>query len=167
MTLLPAFQNDEGAMFSADRVYRFRLWRRWGPRRPACFCMLNPSTGNENELDPTLRRCVRFAKDWGCGGIEVVNLFALVTPDPSDLLVHKDAVGIGNDEAIREVAVRSRMVTVGWGAFPQAKHRSREVAWMISNMGIQLECLGVNADGSPRHPLYLPATTARGPWMIR
>ncbi|TMF61888.1 MAG: DUF1643 domain-containing protein, partial [Chloroflexi bacterium] len=66
-----------GATFSADRRYRYRLWRRWDGARPVvAFVMLNPSTADARRDDPTIRRCIGFAKSWGFGGVEVVNLFA-------------------------------------------------------------------------------------------
>jgi hypothetical protein len=160
MRTLPLFPDQAGADFSTDRVYRYRLWRKWGDAAPACFCMLNPSTANETELDPTLRRCVGFAKAWGCGGLEVVNLFAIVSPDPGVLLSHPDPIGERNDEAIVEAATRAGFVVVGWGAFPEARHRSVDVVRLLAEVGIAPRCLGVNADGSPRHPLYLPKTSA-------
>lgn len=38
-----------GALFSPDRKYRYKLWRRWaGMAKPWClFIGLNPSTANE------------------------------------------------------------------------------------------------------------------------
>jgi len=159
------FQDDTfGAEFSIDRKYRYRLWRRWGPAMPACFCMLNPSTGDETELDPTLRRCIGFARSWGCGGIEVVNLFAFVSSDPKALLTHPDPVGDGNNPAIIDAIKRSGLVVFGWGAFPERSDRVLEVAELIDSIGIQPMCLGTTASGAPRHPLYLRKTAELFPW---
>lgn len=47
--------------------------------------MLNPSTADENVDDPTIRRCINFAKDWGYGGMYVGNLFAFRTAYPKEL----------------------------------------------------------------------------------
>ncbi len=66
--------------------YRYTLWRIWNPEKPrVLFIMLNPSKGNQVENDPTLRRCIGFAKSWGMGSIEVVNLFGLISPYPDAL----------------------------------------------------------------------------------
>jgi len=161
---LPLFGTDAGADFSADRRYRYRLWRRWSDAKPACFCMLNPSTANETELDPTLRRCVGFARAWGCGGLEVVNLFAIVSPDPKVLLTDPDPVGEGNDEAIFAAADRANVLVVGWGAFPEARERARAVAAVLGCGGRPPMCLGTTVCGHPRHPLYLRKTAELVPW---
>ena len=161
---LPLFSEDGGAEFSPNRSYRYRLWRRWGNAAPAYFCMLNPSTANETDLDPTLRRCVGFAKSWGCGGIVVVNLFAVVSPDPKVLLAHPDPVGPRNDEVLFAAADSAKTFVVGWGAFPEAKERARAIMPVLMCGDRAAMCLGTNADGSPKHPLYLPKTSDLIPW---
>src|SRR5207237_5457574 len=66
-----------GASFSRDRRYRYRLWRRWDAARPVvAFVMVNPSTADAGRDDPTIRRCIGFARSWGYGRLEVVDLFA-------------------------------------------------------------------------------------------
>jgi hypothetical protein len=58
-----------GAVLSDDGVYRYRLWRIWDDdRAPTAFLMLNPSTADATVDDPTLRRCIAFARRWGAGG---------------------------------------------------------------------------------------------------
>lgn len=161
---LPLQDSAAGALFSPDRVHRFRLWRRWARGPWACFLMLNPSTANETDLDPTLRRCVGFAKAWGSGGLLVVNLFAVVSPDPRVLLTHPDAVGIGNDEAILSAAMSAEIVVAGWGAFPEARERAQHVMRLLREAGVPLYSLGRTKDGHPRHPLYLPASTKPEPF---
>ena len=48
-----------GATFSADRRYRYRLWRRWDGARPVvAFVMLNPSTADARPLYDVLT-CIR------------------------------------------------------------------------------------------------------------
>ena len=158
--------RDAGATFSPDRVYRYRLWRRWDEEQaPAVFCMLNPSTGNETDLDPTLRRCFTFAVEWGCGGFEIVNLFAIVSSNPSVLRTHHDPIGPLNGPHIVEAARRAAVLVCGWGAFPEARARARDVVRMLAESGCpKPKCLGINGDGSPRHPLYLRKTTKLVEW---
>jgi len=161
---LPLQDDAAGAVFSPDRVHRFRLWRRWAPGPWACFLMLNPSTANETDLDPTLRRCVGFAKAWDSGGLLVVNLFAVVSPDPRVLLTHPDAVGVGNDEAILNAATAAGIVVAGWGAFPEARDRAEHVMRMLRGAGVALHCLGTTKEGHPKHPLYLASSTKPVPF---
>ena len=96
-----------GATFSRDRRYRYRLWRRWDRSRAVvAFVMLNPSTADAMHDDPTIRRCVGFARAWGFGGVDVVNLFALRATDTRALRKAADPIGPANDRHLRR-AVRS------------------------------------------------------------
>jgi len=154
-----------GASFSPGRVYRYHFWCRWSDAAPAVFCMLNPSTDDEEVLVPTLRRNLDFAVEWGCGGFEVVNLFAIVSCDPRVLRTHHDPVGPLNDRHILEAARRASIIVFGWGAFPEARERAVDVTRLLSNNGCAKPmCLGVNRDGSPKHPLPLRKTTKPIVW---
>ena len=76
----------QGAQFTEDRQYRYALWRIWNEDKPlVMFIGLNPSTANEYKNDPTIRRVMRYAADWGYGGVYMMNLFAWVTPYPKEL----------------------------------------------------------------------------------
>ncbi|TME62616.1 MAG: DUF1643 domain-containing protein [Chloroflexi bacterium] len=136
-----------GATFSADRRYRYRLWRRWDGARPVvAFVMLNPSTADARRDDPTIRRCIGFAKSWGFGGVEVVNLFAYRATDPGELRRVADPVGVDNDRHIRRAIARADLVVLAWGA--------RAGSRRLLNLP-QARCLGLTRAGQPRHPLYL------------
>jgi hypothetical protein len=116
--MLPIIAN---ATFSDDRVYRYRLWREWNSKRPPLtFLMLNPSTADEHQLDPTCKGCVKRAIKWGYGELWIINLFALKSTDPQGLYEHVDPVGPDNDEHIAEVVdftyKRSGIVIAGWGS---------------------------------------------------
>lgn len=88
----------KSAVLSADRRYRYGLFRIWDLERPlAMFVGLNPSTADETDDDPTIRRCVRFASDWQYGGLIMANLFAYRATSPRDLPDGEEAVGALND----------------------------------------------------------------------
>lgn len=168
MTAPLPLQVDEvagGARFDTSGRYRYRLWRRWSTcYPPAVFVMLNPSTADASNLDPTCRRCVGFAREWGYGGIEVVNLFALRSTDPSALYGAADPVGPENDAAIVEAALLGPVVAA-WGVHGALNRRGREVAALLRReLGKPLLCLGVTVRGEPRHPLYLKASSPRQPF---
>jgi hypothetical protein len=113
------------ATFSADRRYRYRLSRVWDTSLPrANFLLLNPSTADAFVLDPTVRRCLGFARDWGYGAVEITNAYALRSTDPGALRTTADPVGVGNDHAIVYAAQDAQLVVVGWGV--HASHLSRE-----------------------------------------
>lgn len=141
--------------------YRFTLWRTWDhSKQKAVFIGLNPSTANADEDDPTIRRVVRFAYDWGYGGVNMLNLFPLITPFPEELKQDKitEFAYFNNMDWIKTV-VTSRntgIVVCAWGAFNEAKEKAKEVMQIIPQ---QTHALGVNKDGSPKHPLYIAADT--------
>ena len=144
-----------GARFSRDRRYRYRLWRRWDPSRPVvAFCMLNPSTADERSNDPTIRRCIGFARDWGYGGVEIVNLFAWRSTDPRELREVHDPVGPRNDAYVAKAAERSGLVVVAWGSHVAVRSRDAEVLELLSSRA-RLVALGWTRERMPRHPLYL------------
>jgi hypothetical protein len=143
-----------GAAFSRDGRYRYRLWRRWDRSRPAiAFCMLNPSTADARRDDPTIRRCIGFAREWGYGGIEVVNIFALRATDPRRLRSSRDPVGPRNDAFMLRAAARSPVV-IAWGVHGALRDRGTE-ALKLFGAGSRLLALGRTRSGAPRHPLYL------------
>jgi hypothetical protein len=143
-----------GAAFSRDRRYRYRLWRRWDRSRPpVAFCMLNPSTADARRDDPTIRRCIGFARDWGYGGIEVVNIFALRATDPRDLRSARDPVGPRNDAFILRAAAGSPVV-IAWGVHGALRDRASATLKLFGARS-RLLALGRTRSGAPRHPLYL------------
>ncbi len=144
-----------GATFSADRRYRYRLWRRWSADPSVAFVMLNPSTADERGDDPTIRRCVAFARRWGFGGVEIVNLFALRASDPRLLGRSNDPVGPANDRHIARVAARATLVVIAWGVWGRLRGRSAKARARLSRRAPR--CLGLTRSGEPRHPLYLRA----------
>lgn len=153
------------ATFDDAGAYRFRLSRVWDPGGTRClFAMLNPSTADAFTLDPTVRRCVRFARSWGFGALEVVNLFALRSTDPAGLRDVADPVGPGNDDAIVAAARAADIVVAAWGVHAVLGGRADAVRALLADAGVELHYLRLTKDGHPGHPLYVPAATPPTPW---
>ena len=115
------------AAFNEARTHRYLLARSWQPGLPVMtWIMLNPSTADAFADDPTIRRCVSFARREGCGGIVVTNLFALRATDPRELRLHSDPVGACNDQVIDAHACGT--VVVAWGAGGNLSGRGGQVA---------------------------------------
>ena len=154
-----------GAVFSRDRRYRYRLWRRWDRARPlVAFVMLNPSTADGRCDDPTIRRCVAFARSWGFGGAEIVNLFAYRATDPRALLRVHDPVGRRNGRYLRSAVFRAALVVAAWGANTLVGHERAAALAALSPR--RPRCLGVTRDGHPRHPLYLRSDVRPQPFRL-
>jgi len=146
------------AVFSPCRKWRYTLERIWDNGPLVNFLCLNPSTADEVKSDPTVTRCLHYAKRWGYGGCIVTNIFAVRSTDPAVLLTEPDPVGPENDRFIREVAYRCAMVVAAWGVWGKVRDRGPDIAGLLSADGITLHCLGVTKEGFPRHPLYMPST---------
>lgn len=175
---------SSGAVLSADGRYRYLLWREWrGSHKPenwkwfgdvdgageplgepkAClFIMLNPSTADGETDDPTIRRCLAFARSWGFERLEVVNLFALRATDPAKVLASDDAVGPENLDRVREAAEGAGMIVCAWGCHGGHLGQADTVLGWIGNRRVY--ALGVTKEGHPRHPLYLKAETQPVLW---
>ena len=144
--------------------YRYWLSRFWDAGCGTCvWVMLNPSTADGQEDDPTIRRCVGFSKAWGFSGLVVVNLYAWRSVSPSELkreLARGDVVGPRNDAHITlQVALADRVI-LAWGGQPLSQHRADHVEGIAREWGDEEpECLGITKTGNPRHPLYVKAST--------
>lgn len=153
---------DSSAVLSPCRRYRYALWRRWdGSRGVVMIIGLNPSTADEARDDPTVRRCITYARDWGYGGLCLTNLFALRATYPADLKTAADPIGPENDRHLRTVARLADLRVAAWGV--NGAHRGRATAVLSSLSG--LHCLRLSRDGHPMHPLYLPRGLRPEPWQ--
>lgn len=153
-----ANEQAAGAEVSACGLYRYRLWRAWAPGPRMLWVMLNPSTADGTVDDPTIRKCVGFAKRNEFPGIEVVNLFAWRATDPRELRVAEEPVGPDNDAAILTCVDAAAVVVFAWGGFqwPKVAPRARVVADMIRLRSSKVpHCFRYTGNGAPRHPLML------------
>ena len=163
--------SDRKTVFSDDRVYRFQLWREFQTElefggshqdegeRFVQFIGLNPSTADEVNDDPTIRRCVRLTKAWGYGALCMTNLFAFRATNPRDLMASVDSVGLRNDSHLIDVSKEAAFTICAWGRGGNFNGRGIHVCLILRKAGARLFHLGLNSDLSPKHPLYLPATT--------
>jgi len=162
MLAAPA-EMRRSAEISLCLKYRYSLAREWAAGTRCLFVMLNPSTADAFADDPTIRRCIGFARAWGHGALEVVNLFALRSTDPAALRTAADPVGPNNDAILLEAARRADLVVAAWGKDPMARARAARVTALVTRHHA-MHCLVKNADGSPKHPLYVAADTALVPF---
>jgi hypothetical protein len=149
-------------LFSPDRAHRYTLWREWpdlftpNPTY-AQFIGLNPSTADELVDDPTVRRCINFAKRWGMGAMCMTNIFAFRATDPRVMFATPEPVGAENDRWLAEIAGGADIVVAAWGTHGVYRGRGAEVSKMLN---ARLQCLGKTNGGFPRHPLYVAADTS-------
>lgn len=127
------------------------------------WCMLNPSTADASQDDPTIRRCIAFAVRDGYGGIIVVNLMAYRATRPIDCLIQPDPCGPLNDDFLQRASAREGRVVVAWGARAPRKIVERA---MYNFAEARLLCLGITKDGNPRHPLYVSGRQPFEDWSF-
>lgn len=163
--------------FSPCRKYRYTLWREWDEgllfldmpeRDPNAYLMvigLNPSTADETHDDPTIRRCIGFAKQWGYGALCMTNLFAWRETNPEIMKEQPEPVGPNNDRWLQEIARGAGMVLAAWGKDGSHLNRAPTVLQMIEPIQPMMH-LKRNADGSPGHPLYIPAHVEPKPYIL-
>ena len=151
---------ERSARFSPCRTYRYGLWRRWGPGHTLMVVGLNPSTADETQDDPTIRRCIGFARAWGFGALRMANLFAYRAISPERLRQAADPIGPENDRSLQELADGAGLVLAAWGSHGTFLGRNRAVRRLLPDLHI----LRLTRTGEPAHPLYLPADLTPQPW---
>lgn len=151
--LFPA--ESRTASFSPCRSYRYSLKIIWDQSKlTAVFIGLNPSTADEVQDDPTIRRCKDFAASWDCGGMVMLNLFAFRATEPKVMKAH--AFPIGGDNRLDVLMQGHAGPRVAcWGTHGAHLDLGEHMRKAIPG----LQCFGRNRDGSPKHPLYLRKAT--------
>lgn len=163
MSIISNGSSNKSAILSDDRKYRYLLWRLcesdmfdYNNPKSIMFIGLNPSTADENLDDPTIRRLIDFSTRFGCCEMTMTNLFAFRATKPADMFKEADPVGKFNDFYITQVAKKADIIVACWGSFNGIDERIKAVTAIVP--ADKLFCFGVNADGNPKHPLYLPKT---------
>ena len=143
---------EQGAEVSTDGQYRYSLWRIWDSSKPLIlFICLNPSTADATADDPTIRRCIAFARSWGYGGLYMGNLFAFRATDPAELYKADDPVGPENDKWLLKMASKCQNIVFAWGTKGVLFGRNKLVSSIFPNS----RCIAKTKVGHPGHPLYL------------
>ena len=136
-----------------NKEYRYTLWRVWDEDKGFVqFIGLNPSTADETQDDPTIRRCVGFAKDWGYGSICMTNLFAYRATLPKDMMAAAEPIGSKNDEWLSVTSIYASLIIAAWGTKGVHLGRDKHLLTLIPAM----KCLRFTKGGFPEHPLYIP-----------
>lgn len=144
-----------GAEFSDCRLYRYKLWRIWDESKPVLNVVgLNPSTADETNNDPTITRCINYARAWEYGGLVMTNIFAFRATDPKEMKRQAEPIGADNDDWLKREAAAAGLVLAAWGKDGAFMNRGEAVRQMLG----ELHCLRITKEGHPHHPLYLPKT---------
>lgn len=163
-------------LFNEDRTHRFTLWREFdcglsgeslvkdgNTFKPGYvqFIGLNPSTADEKLDDPTIRRCIGYVRAWGYGALCMTNLFSFRATDPKDMLAHDEPIemAIRNAQEVEKIAEGAALIICAWGTLGSHKTRAAKFIKHLRDVRkFTIYHLGLNGDGSPKHPLYLSKT---------
>ena len=155
------------AAFSPDRRYRYWLEALLSDEDGVClFVMLNPSTADEVQSDPTVTRAKGFARSWRYGKLWVCNIFAFRSTDPKALRQTGDPIGEDNDYHILKSARAADRIVCAWGNHGEHLDRGNETVRMLRKAGLsdKMRHLGMTKLNQPKHPLYLRADTQPIAW---
>jgi hypothetical protein len=154
------------AVFDDTQEFRYWLARIWDVNRPVVnFIMLNPSTADQYHDDPTVARCLHYARRWGYGTLLVTNIFAKRCTNPKALYTADDPIGPSNDNYLLKAASEADLRVVGWGTHGALRDRHAAVLHHLADF--PLASLGATRDGFPKHPLYLRTNTPVMPYPPR
>lgn len=142
------------AILDETRKYRYILTRKINQNPPILFIMLNPSTADEYQDDPTIRRIIEFTKSWGYGSSIVMNLFAYRSSDPSELKKATNPIGRMNDYYLNLVSNHVDKIIVAWGVNGNYLNRAEKVVDILP-LKNKVFCLEKTKEGYPKHPLYI------------
>lgn len=171
---LSLFDNpSKGVILSDCERYRYRLWRIWDESKPfVLFIMLNPSTADSSHDDPTIRRCIGFAKSWEFGGMYVGNLFALRSTNPETLIAEAAVIGadnnhhLDNQHHLGKMSEACEIAICAWGNSPILR-RIKPGHEPLKIVNIPLHYIELAKDDTPKHPLYLSGKLGYSSFGIR
>ena len=156
----------KGVRLSSCKKHRLQLWREWDSNLPkVLFIMLNPSTADHEQDDPTLRRCIDFTKQWGYGGLYIGNLYSLRAADPMTLLKVSKFSHRGNYKHVSTMAQQCQLVVCAWGNYPIIKKLGIPLN-IFKQLNQKLHCIALSKTGTPKHPLYLKKSLTPIPFVL-
>ena len=168
---------------SGRYLYRYHLTRHFCEGEGSvAFIMLNPSKANHLCNDPSVTRCINFARAWRFQTLVVGNLYAWYATDPNELKNVPDPIGLPhNDRFLRCIATQCDKVVVAWGnqgiehlGEQVFRKRANEVLLLLwramaqANRPQRIDHLVSKwtEGGYPVHPLRLPSGTQSEEWMV-
>lgn len=146
------------AVFDSSGEYRYWLQRKWDDlKAKVSFIMLNPSVADSEWDDRAVQRCIFFARNWGFGSVEIVNLFAYQTESPKILKSVMEPIGKDNDKYILETLKNADIIIAAWGNDGAFRNRYKEILTLVQDY--DLHCMGITAESQPKYPARLSNDT--------
>ena len=141
------------AKFNKARTKRYSLFRKWSDKPITVWIMLNPSVADEKGDDKTISKCIKFSKNWGYGGLYVINLCSDISTCPKETISKlntKQEIDSISLSYMVDVIKNSKTVYCAWG-FGISTPK-----WLISILKNKTtKALELSKLATPKHPLYL------------
>ncbi len=140
------------------------LSRDWTPdgavTRAILWIGMNPSVADSVSSDPTVNREMTYSNDWGYTRYLKANMLDWRATSPRDLPIEPNlACSVDNLPAILAAASEVDRVILAYGKLHKRYHcKVSDTIAALRSIDARLECLGLNGDGSAKHPLYLKKT---------
>ncbi len=148
------------ALISSDELHRHYLLRIWDNTKAYVnYIMLNPSTADGINDDPTTRKLIHYTKQEGYGGFIVTNLCSYRTSSPQVLIEANRLEGyVYNDETnhwIKYVANICELHVLAYGNHGDCFiKRVKFVHKVLDKLGKHFYCFAVTKTNQPLHPLH-------------
>jgi hypothetical protein len=157
---------QKSADITPDGKYRYSLTRDWSNEgeivKTVVFVGLNPSTADAEIDDPTIRRCIGFAKTWGYNRLVMVNLFAYRATEPSEMKKAYSPEGLFNLTIVHEQSAAADLTVAAWGTHGTFCNNDQRYLRCLTDP----HHLGLSKHGHPKHPLYLKGNVIPQPMEI-
>ncbi|MES9744908.1 DUF1643 domain-containing protein [Priestia megaterium] len=102
-------------------------------------------------LDKTVNNVIRYFANSDYGGVQIVNLFAYATPDPTELKYREEHKENLNDKYIEKACENSQLIIIAWKRGDR-KPRKRQVAKLLQKFEGKIKCFQDEKGKKPRHP---------------
>lgn len=146
---------ESTAVMADNSKYRYRLTRVWDKKREVVgVIMLNPSKANSLKTDNTIMNLTNYLIEKGYGGVDIVNMYAYMCPDPDNLKYRDQLYESLNDNFIVQVAEDRDSFIIAWGLNDYVR-RKREIETLLLPHILKLKCFKDFQGKSPRHPLRI------------
>ena len=130
------------------------------------WVMFNPSTADETEDDPTIRRIKDFSAREKFNIVNVINILPKRATNPGDLYKLTEEEIFGSEEELNESIsnIKLNKIVCAWGALGENKEINsmfKEGLRRLNNIIKKNDhvpmfyCLKKTKEGHPSHPLYI------------
>jgi len=156
---------ERNCFISKNKLYRWSLsYKISNFKKEIIFIGLNPSLSDSHYVDQTTKKIIKISRNCNYGKVNILNLFALISRNPSKLLTHKKPVGYLNNQLIYENLKywsknKNCHLWLGWGNKGTFLNRNKKVSKIITKFYLLKK---ENFD-KPLGPLFLKKTMQHNP----